>query len=335
MKKLIILLVCISCNVDYQANINNAIRKYKSGDIAALKIIESDLLLKNSVQIYPNHGLVISKECLYTQSGSNINILYPKELSFENSDVIKPKIISFSDDVLCVYNNNGISILGQNSDEKLYNFQIKNFSIKGLLATNNGFLYFQNFKIYSFNLKNKTNSVLFTDEFRPPYEKFYNASFYKADQKLFIIIGSAGLYNLNIVDLNSKNVSLKNFQISSSKIHIKNDQFIYVKTNSQGKYEIRSYIFNSKKAILLNTLSSIADIELFDSEYFALKNNKLLICEYDNECPPISLNYNLIGKVLNYAVIQYLDKIFLVNSSALSKDIRFIRMEIPGAIDTK
>ncbi len=300
----------VSCSFDPEKKLDAAIERYLERDPGAVEALALELIRYSSIDSIAGTDCISNGNVLYSVDENDARIIFPSrfELSMVGGDGIKHLDVSGN---FAVASDERRLSLFDSGGGHLDDIEIgdeKN-PLLNCVIYSDAVIYYRSFNLYRYSIRENEEVLLLKDTFPPPYTKYYTVTFLKKRNLLGIAAGIAGSYYFNIVNLDDKNVVLKNLRTSSSKIHMDSEYIYYIFGNS-GAWQLTRWAFANKDKKIVYRFSDIIDIELTGRGYIWQDTNGLHASGYEEEPIPIPFPYQLAGSygesiLLRHGVYYY------------------------------
>jgi hypothetical protein len=320
---LITILFCVvamildGCALDPDRRLNNAIIQYNEKQPNSLQTLQLEFINNISIDSVKSTDIHSSGTLLYRTQENTAEVIYPAKQSYTLTDGEAVTGIDRTDDYavitdglqFCIFDGDGDHLNDETIGDK------KN-RVKAVLITDDGILYYKNFKLYRYSIIHHSSEQIVKEAFPPPYPNYFLVHLSKHDEFLTVDTGSAGSHNINLINLSTGSVVLKNLGMSSSKHYAGATAIRYITGNS-GNWELMQFSIGSKEKKSLAKLTDIVDIELTAPGYILESTTGLWVSEYGKEKRKIPFPYKLAGKYKGRVVLQYRDTSYIIELNKL------------------
>jgi hypothetical protein len=336
-KKFIYAYICLlmipGCIQNPEDKINNGIALYSNEESAkAMVIIEDGLINSALIKKLDENHYSFGENVIFYRKKKILRTVWPLELDIEINE--NYNIISYDPDSKKLGLSNGYDIKIFNSDGDL----IKTCGptpddqrIKSFIIINGKIYFYKDTKIYSYDIESDNVTLLTNDKFSNLFGKeSFNVKFYKSENLLCAVLGTAGKYYFNILDLRNNLLILQNINLASSKLLIKNNEIYYI-SGDAGKYSLILQTILPKKIKNLFGFSNLSDIEFFSTGL--LYEDKAGFCVIDFEKTnnlKSPFHYEIPGQCNGKPVIKYGNKYYIIDLPVFMDKINFINNKIPS-----
>ncbi len=324
-----LLLFLSSCSLDPDRKLNSAIEQYNEKQPKSLQALEREFI--NTIAIYSVEGanLQSSGTFLYRIQDNSVDVAYPSKNSYTLTDGDAIKCIDSTGDFtvisdgqqFCIFDGDG----DHRNDETIGD---KKNQVKALLVDSDTIIYYKNFKLFRYSIVHNSSEQILKETFPPPYKNYYLAQLTKRDNLLSIVTGIAGSHYLNLVNLSTGAVMVKNFVMSSSRHHIGIDTIRYIAGNS-GNWELMQYTIDSKGKKSVAKLADIVDIELTDQGYLLETKTGLWTAAYGKDRIRIPFSYELAGRYKGRIILKYMNAYYFIDMKKMFSVLKKLTEKTP------
>ncbi|MDR3237604.1 MAG: hypothetical protein LBT84_03790, partial [Spirochaetia bacterium] len=302
---LALFLLVLGCSKTPGEKFGIGLEKAAAGDQNALSSIEELLLYAAAAHSFSGDEMYCDGEIVWTKGGGKINILFPKEGSFamqsdgmNNMRAVDSVGAAFSD-------GTDIFVFGWDGKmKKRITAGTKREQVLALSVSGGTVYYFKNNKIYS-AAENDTEGKLFVkNTFTPPYSKLFNSYMYARGNKLGLLLGVAGSYHFNIIDIDKGKTIATNVRMASPKLYLKEDSVLYIFGNT-GNWNLTRFIFKSGSIKNYQRYRDIEDVEIFPDEIIVKNSSGIRIGSAGKEDITMPPEYKFKGGCGELALIRY------------------------------
>ena len=334
-------IICITASVfmlngciqSPQDKMEKGIALYNNGDTQKGKSSIEDGLI-NSALIEKLNGKQISyaDNVIYTRKKNILQIIYPVKANIEIDE--KYDLLTYDAESKKLGISNGTEINIYDADGSL----IKTIApatddqrVKGFTFVNDKIYYVKDRKIYSYDLSTDSGSNVINNKLKVSAENdIYNARFFRTDSSLGIVIGIAGNYYFNILDLKNSKMTLTDLAVASSKLFFQNNEIYYI-AGDAGKYSLVKFTIPSKTKDTLFEFKDLTDVEFFPSGALVEDNNGFGVIEYVNALnQKIPFDYKLSGQCIGNPVIKYKNYYYAINFTSFMNSFTDLKNKIPA-----
>ena len=297
-----------SCSKTPDEQFDIALKKISEGNVEAAGQIEKLLLLAVSSQTFSGKEIYCDTEILWEKNGTTIDIVYPQKGTFkmQNNDMNNMRAV---DDTNVVFSD-GVDIFVFGWDGKLkkrINAGTKREQVLTLAVSGGVVYYFKNNKIYSAS-ENNEGKLLVKNTFTPPYPRLFNSYMHVAGNNLGVLLGVAGSYNFNVIDMERQQVVATNIRMASSKLYLREDSVLYMSGNT-GNWSLSRFTFKTKARKDFQRYKDIEDVEIFQDEIVVKRPSGLYIGAVGQKDYIMPNEYEFKGACGPLALIRY-DNVF-------------------------
>ncbi|MCX8123951.1 MAG: hypothetical protein N3F66_07270 [Spirochaetes bacterium] len=304
MKKFICFLLCcvvilhISCS--REKNIDEGIRLYNEGltQSAYVKFKEG-LVQYSQVERIDAKKIYVTPHAIFS-SENLLTAIYPHKHDYNFPREVVSVWYNPDEDV-CVATDGMVVYLSKNKKESIINNPSQE-PIKAVAhAKHTYFLCGKELFIYT--ATDEQTKKFCTTEFAPPQAlKYYNAYIDIVDDKLIVITGIAGTYNLWV--LNTKgDVLLSGVRIASWKHFLHNDE-LYVIKGSAGNWDFKRIHIKTKQEIQIKSFSNVTDIHMTEHGCIINAGEHMYVYLYSQELYVFPFVYSVKGETRTSMVID-------------------------------
>jgi hypothetical protein len=319
----------VSCKKDFKIALENSIKRYISGEKNALTDIEENLINAVSIlKVKLNEKPIVSKMIL-TQDKDSYEAIYPQNFKINKTNM-HIRIADYNNEIAAL--SDGLRILVTGNDGnivKILKPGNKDSLIKDIIIIKNRIIYYLDEKLHYFDYRSEENGILHNEKLSPPYTKYYTVSLSRtAANNISVVAGAGGLYYLYLYNRTSGEVFLNKYKISTPKIlHSENNLFL-IKGNS-GNWKLIKFNIENKNEELIDSFSRISDIEIIPEGYLYHIDDTLWYKDFQGNKTRIPFNYSISGMINKKAIIQYNNRLFIINWEKMESKIKQLKAVIP------
>jgi hypothetical protein len=336
-KKFIYTFICLSmipgCIQNPEDKINKGIELYNNEEISKSKVNIEDGLINSALvkKLNENH-YSFGENVIFYRKKKILRTVCPLELDIEINE--NYNIISYDPDSKKLGLSNGYDIKIYNSEGDLIKTcgpTPDDHRIKAFTIINGKIYFYKDTKIYSYDIASDNITLLTNDKFANSFGKeSFNVKFYKTENLLGTVLGIAGKYYLNILDLRNNSMILQNIDLASSKLFIKNNEIYYI-SGDAGKYSLIIQTILPKKIKNLFEFSNLSDIEFFSSGLLYEDKEGFRVIDFEktnNLKTPF--HYEISGQCCSRPVIKYSNNYYITDMLVFMDKINYINSKIPN-----
>jgi|GEM_PF-5717128 len=271
--------------------------------------------------VIPQKNCFIGENFVASLQENEFKIVYPANCTIDIDKVnINGLKYGFMNDRFIVLGNlNRISVFS-NKGKYITSFEDDKSDIKSLQLYFDEILRFDGEKIDVYDLKTETISALTSENFLPPYKKYYKSQILVKDRKISILTGIAGSYYLSVLDIETGKTLIKNIAVSSSSFYVKNNSVYCVKGGS-GSWKIYEYDIATKQKKEFRQLNNIENLFFNEDLIFIKKESGVKIYSYDNLEIKMDIKPDILGIIRDGLVLRENKKLYVVlNKRFLKKN---------------
>ncbi|HOT43255.1 MAG TPA: hypothetical protein PLM53_01045 [Spirochaetota bacterium] len=317
------------CILDPDRKLNNAIEQYHKKEPKAFQALESEFISYIAIDSLESADFHSTGTLLYRTKDNSAEVIYPSKQKYRLTDENPVIAIDRTDDYAVVSDGIKISIFEGNGDH-LNDETVgdKKNRVRAVLIDDDSILYYKNSKLYRYSIMHHSSEQFLKDSFPPPYTNYYNVHLAKREDILTVITGIAGSHSLNLINMSTGSVVIKNLAMSSSKHHVGVNAIRYISGNS-GNWELMQYAIDTKAKKSLGKLTDIIDIELTSQGYVLESSTGLWAAEYGKDARRIPFSYKLGGSYKGRVLLQYRDVSYFIDMKRLFSGIATLMEQTP------
>ncbi len=308
-----VLMVTVSCSREKE--ITEGIRLYNEGltQTAFVKFKEG-LINYSTVKVVSAQNLYFTPHAVFS-SENLLSVIYPLTHSFN----FPREVVSVwynPDENVCAVTDGLVVYLSISNKE----FIINNPSQEPVKAVaHDGKTYFLCGKeLYVYTSKDEQVKKFSTIEFYPPEAfKYYNAYINIVDNKLIVIVGIAGVYNLWVINTGGE-VLLSQVRVATWK-HFLNNDVLFIIKGSAGNWDLRSIDNKTKQEKTIKTFNSITDIHMVRHGIVINTGETMYVYYYTGEIYTFPFAYIVKGETRDNIVVEYGEQLILSSEKFFSK----------------
>jgi len=292
------LLITVSCSREKE--INEGIRLYNEGltQSAFVKFREG-LLHYSTIKTINAQNLYFSP-CAIFSSENILSMLYPEQYSYNFPREVVSVWYDREEDT-CVVTDGIVVYLSIQDKESIINNPSQE-PIKAVAhATHTYFL--SGKELFEYNPKIAQIKKLSSVEFSPPEAfKYYNAYIDIVDDKLIVIAGIAGAYNLWVITKNGE-VLISSLKVASWK-HAVYDGTLFIIKGSAGNWDVKSINIKTGQEKIIKNFSSLTDIHMTDHGIVINTGEKMYIYLFNDTMYVLPFVYSIKGETRDGMVVD-------------------------------
>lgn len=171
--------------------------------------------------------------------------------------------------------------------------------------------------------------LLLEKKFIPPYKKYYHVDMEVGGSNLALSLGIAGTYHIHIIDTSARTVLIESIASASSRFDLENNTLYYIHGTS-GKWTLGTYAIDTKEKKAIRNYSKLQDIFIFSDYAIVRKEEGIEITDHTSDTPiHIPFYYRIKGKLMQYALLEYGNSLFLVTPNRLAAELATFYSFIP------
>lgn len=319
----------ISCKKDFKIALENAIRRYISGDKTAFADIEENFINTVSVlTIQMEKKIVLSKIALIRDKNS-YEIIYPQSFKIRKEN-LNIRIADYNDDIVALSDGLRIYVAdGEGEIVKTVKPGIEASRIKDIVIIGNKIIYYFDEKLYYYNYRSDENGIHCNKKLSPPYAKYYKASLGRIDDNnISVVTGAGGLYYLYIYNSALGEIWNKKYKVSTPKLLCLDNSIYMVKGNAGNWKLVKLDLFNKSEKVI-DSFSNISDIELIPEGYLYHIGETLWYKNFMGNKFKIPFKYSINGIINNHAVLKFHNRLFVINWKKMQRKLRHFMAVMP------
>lgn len=303
MNRLFYLLMCVllltfSCSREKE--ILEGIRLYNERltQSAFVKFREG-LLQYSTIKTINDQNLYFTPFAIFS-SENIVSMLYPEQYTYN----FPREVISLwydREEDTCAVTDGIVVYLSINDKESIINNPSQE-PIKAVAHVTHTYLLCGK-ELFVYNIKDEQIKKLSSIEFSPPEAfKYYNAYIDVIDDKLIVIAGIAGVYNLWVITKNG-DLLIPSIRVASWK-HALHDGTLFVIKGSAGNWDFKSINIKTRQEKIIKNFSSLTDIHMTENGVVINTGEKLYIYLYNNTMYTLPFVYSIKGETRDSMVID-------------------------------
>lgn len=293
-----VIMTTVSCSKEKE--IYEGIRLYNEGltQSAFVKFREG-LLHYSTIKAIRSQNLYFSPLAIFSLENT-ISLMHPEQHSYNFPREVVSAWYDPQDDV-CAVTDGVVVYLSIHGKESILNNPSQE-PIKAVAhATNTYFLCGK--ELFVYNVKDDHMEKLSAIEFASPEAfKYYNAYIDIVDDKLIVIVGIAGSYNLWVITKNG-DADLSSVRVASWK-HSLHDGALFVIKGSAGNWEFRSINLKSKQEKIIKNFTTLIDIHMTRHGVVINTGEQLYIYLLNDEIYSLPFMYSIKGETRDSMVVE-------------------------------
>ena len=325
----------ISCSLDPDRKLNDAIENYGAGKPGAEEALANEFIKNVSIDFITETNLQSNGTILYNLDNNEVELVYPLEQTVSLAGGQGIRQIDMNEKYIILHDGLKFGVFDRDGDF-LHEEAVgdKTTPLRSLVISGDDIIYYKNSILYRYNILTRTNDTLLNDTFPPPYTSYYTAQLYRINDFLCLLSGIAGSYYFNIVNLSGASVVLKNLKMSSSKHHMGPDDILYITGNS-GNWELMRYQLDSKSKKSIKKFSDIRDIELTSQGCVWESSTGLWFSGYGKESVRVPFSYLLAGNYKGRVLLQFGERYYFIDMKRMSAALAVLREKTPDLFKEK
>ena len=326
---LVSLLLSVGCSKTPDEKFDTCLVKAAAGQPKALEQIEELLINAAIKETFPNEERYSDGKILWKKTGNDINILYPQKASFkmqnENMNLMRSvdsTTAAFSDEVnIFIFDLNG-------KLKKSFVAGTEKDPVQALTVSNGSVFYCQKNKIYQISETDDIGTVFVKDTFNPPYARLFNTAMYVNGNKLGLLLGVAGSYYFNVIDIEQKKTINTQIRMSSANLFLKEDSVLYI-SGDTGNWTFTKFQFASGRKNTYQRYKEIYNVDIFPNELIVEHGDGIYIGTSNKEDIKLPSTYVFKGQCGELALIQYKDFFYGIDTAKLYSLLETTNKAIP------
>ncbi len=295
---LCVLLLTVSCSREKE--IDEGIRLYNEGLIqSAFVKFREGLLHYSTIKTVKAQNLYCTPFAIFS-SENVLSMLYPEHYSYTFPREVVSLWYDREEDV-CAVTDGLVVYLSIHDKESIIN----NPSQEPIKAVAHGtHTYFLCGKeLFLYNTKDEQIKKISSIEFSPPEAfKYYKAYIDVADDKLIVIAGIAGTYNLWVIT-KSGDLLIPSVRVASWK-HALYDGALFVIKGSAGNWDFKSINVKTRQEKIIKNFSNLIDIHMTDHGAVINTGKQMYIYMYNDTMYAFPFVYSIKGETRDSMVVD-------------------------------
>ena len=298
------LLQFMNCSKTPAEKFDIALKKASEGDAEAAKQLKGLFLAAPPSQTFSGGEIYCDTEILWEKRNGSIDILYPKKGGFELQNSGMNSMRAVDNDHAVFSDGADIFIFDWNGElKKRIKAGTKREQVLALAVSGGTIYYLKNNKIYSTS-ENDDEKLFIKNAFAPPYSKLFNSYMHVKGNSLGLLLGVAGSYHFNVIDIEKQKVIAANIRMASSKLYLKEDSVLYM-SGSIGNWTLSRFTFKTKARKDYQRYKDIEDAEIFKDEIIIKTSSAMRIGSAGKKDYTIPPEYDYKGACGPLALIKY------------------------------
>lgn len=338
MSHLIAAALCAGCGRTPAERFDDAVALYRKGENRdkALVQLQKSLLRYTAVKSFTAKGIVHSDTFVYGRKNGTCEVLYPVELSFPVTtefltgyyDRETKRLACVDGNAIKVFDESG-GIVGQVAPEVK---DKKSVDVASLVLYKENVIFYREGRLMSSLLQTESvRPLLEKQTFLPPFSRMpFNVFIERSGDCISVNVGNVGMYSLSVIDLNKKEILLKNQRVASMRTRLAGNSLYHI-TGDTGAWKLVRYLIKEKKSEVLAAFKEIVDVELFDSGCVVLKKGSVSLMNYtDRRYVPLIFPYEYKGRCDDFMMLDFNGKQVLADFRKLYEKTVYLETAIPS-----
>jgi hypothetical protein len=300
-----------------ESDFRDAVSRFAKGDVKSLNEVEHIFIKCIVKEKYDEKGLALNDSALFRYTDSDIEVLYPEEMSFNYEGKINDIVFSVADEIATYTDGKNIYYISDGDSNIVFTSGDKE-DIKSLLIVKEGIVYYLRSNLYIIDVNLKTSKLLLKDVVTSPYKSYYSVIMKKYGDSIIVASGIAGSYHISVVEYPSMNIRVKNVQAASSKNYSDEIELYYI-GGTTGNWEVFRMNLLTKNKRSIERMKNITEFVFANNGYFYENAEGLHISGYREKSKTIPVRFQLIGSLAGDCIIKYNNEIYVADSADLLK----------------
>jgi hypothetical protein len=326
---LLAVLSLFSCSKNPDREIDEAIAGYAAGDSGSKTRLEG-LILKASAKQEFSGEVESDGEMIWKSGGGDVKVVWPREATFtlmsENMNTMRcadAERVAFSDGLqifIFDWKGNMLKYFTAGDEKK---------RVMALALSEGTIYYFRQNSVWSSGVDSPEKAAALEGSFSAPYSKFYNAALFARGNRLGLLLGVAGSYNLNIMDMRTGRTVISNIRLAASRFCMTGDRLTYI-SGSTGSWSLNGMSLETKKKDVYRVFRDLADVEMVPGMVMVEDGRGLWMSPPENTPRSVCFAFSLSGRGGTLALINYSDRAYLVDAGRLYELIVRAQEAVPS-----
>jgi len=311
-------LFILSCSITSEGKYEDILEKYKEGELSDTSLItEAILELFSSVSVNSDN-LYYNKSTVIAGSGSNISLVFPREVKLNADKIISDNIL-YADagaERIVLGNSKGFCVFDRDGDPVNLYMADKNERIDASAIRNENAVFLSGGSLRELSGEEKKVNKADPGLYTPPYKKLFRAAMISTDKYYGLITGIAGSYYISIFDVVSGSSIVKNITSSSFEFSIRGDDVLYVRGGT-GVWSVVKFEIPVKKRNELKKLGKISDVYIGESGFIYISEKRTYIETFEGEKWAAPAEFDVRGICRDSALVQYKGRTYIIDFNVL------------------
>jgi hypothetical protein len=318
-----------SCSKNPEKEIDAALRSYAAGDSGSKTRLE-ELILKASAREAFSGEVESDGEMIWKSGSGDVKAVWPRQATFplmsENMNAMRcsgAERVAFSDGLqifIFDWKGNMLKYFTAGDDKK---------RVMALALSEGNLYYYRQNRIWRCPLDSPEKAAALEGSFSAPYSKFYNAALFARGSRLGLLLGVAGSYNLNIVDMRTGRSVMSNIGLAASRFCMTGDRLTYI-SGSTGSWSLNGISLETKKKDVYRVFRDLANAEMVPGMVMVEDGRGLWMSPPEKTPRRVCFAFSLRGRGGSLALISYRDRAYLVDAARLYELIIRAQEAVPS-----
>ena len=323
------ILLFISCSPSPEEKFGSALERCRAGERSAVDEAAGLLMGLSSVEVIAETDAVCDGSVIWKKGASSVNMLFPQRADFGLLSGEMNLMRSAGSKYMAFCDGMDIFVFDWKSSLRARMAAgAEKSAVEALSLQDGDVFFFRDKRIYRATVEPASMEIFVNDTFMAPYSGYFNAAFFRNGKTMGLLLGVAGYYYFNSIDMEKGRVINSNIRMASSKLYMDEKSVLYIYGNT-GNWSLTRFTFSSGRKENFQRYKDLVNIEIFSDMVLAEDSNGLWIARPGGENCNIPFGCELKGSCGRYAVMKYNGSLYCVDVEKFYDGILKIREAAP------
>ncbi len=330
----------LGCSPEHESKMLKGIEAYRQGAIeeGTLRAAEG-LVLSSKIAKFKKGEPVASGNVIYTRSDNTVRLHHPCAASIVVPAQFKQLACDPATGRIAATNGLELRIFGKGgaSESSVVVSQDKKDKADSLAVSDDAVFYFVGRQLHRYSIADRKIAVVAgRDKIQPPFIGVpYYSHLYKSGTTMMVILGIAGDYTANIVDLAADSLFMKDIKVNSPRMWFENNRLWYV-SGIIGMWQLVELSVPDKKKREVFKFRDIADVAFFPGGMLYEDREGLwAVLTGPRHLVKLPAQLKIAGMAHGAMLLTLEHATYLVDSTRLAAAIAFLAEKGPGMCAVK
>ncbi|MCU0845089.1 MAG: hypothetical protein MUC76_09210 [Spirochaetes bacterium] len=327
-------MIAFSCADSGEESLRRAVVLYKKGPSSStIAGIGNAILTMSESGSFKRPFPAESADTLILRDKSGTSIVFPFNRTIDGGEDTAILMASLPDRTVAAAVADGLVLYTGRSGKSIVHSPMSPVRAAGRLDED-GILFLTGNGLFRYSRsKDTAEPFLAGDKFPPPFQGgFYRASLIPSRDRVLVVTGIAGRYNMSLISTTGPSVIFKNRQVASPRLAFTESGVIYV-TGTPGAWTVAETSLDGKSTRTLLKLSDLSDIALFPRGILYEENETIRALPRGTDTPrTLPFGWRLAGQAGFSALVEHDDKLYVLDAAKLFTALRLIEHDAPEVL---